>query len=134
MTRGYSFGYLMIKLRGGMFGGDCRWDKRLSVAVPEGSEEVFYMVSFLSNKLPEKASLAKMMKQDESILRISEKLGGKQYLPRHKCVKEWRRHFGSKWASFVHNKETFDPRAILAPGQNLFSTKRPAQYIRMSRD
>lgn len=109
-----------------------KWDRRMSVAVPEGSEEVFYMVAFLSNKLPEGAALSKMMGDNESVLRIAKSLGCKQYLPKHQDVAQWRRHFGSKWESFVLNKQTFDPQAILAPGQNLFSSGNHIEkYIRM---
>jgi cytokinin dehydrogenase len=109
-----------------------KWDSRLSVAVPEGSDEVFYMVSFLSNKLPEAASLSKMLEEDKSILRVTEKLGGKQYLPRHQDMNQWKRHFGSKWEKFVQNKQMFDPRTILAPGQNLFSRSNVGEnHIRM---
>jgi cytokinin dehydrogenase len=96
----------------------------MSVAVPEGSEEVFYMVAFLSNKLPEGAVLSKMMGDNESILRIAKSLGCKQYLPKHQDV--------AQWESFVLNKQTFDPQAILAPGQNLFSSGNHVEkYIRM---
>ncbi|KAG0599156.1 hypothetical protein M758_12G131900 [Ceratodon purpureus] len=109
-----------------------KWDRRMSVAVPEGSDEVFYMVSFLSNKAPEGAALTKMLADNGSILRIAQQLGCKQYLPKHSDITQWRRHFGSKWESFVQNKQTFDPEAILAPGQNLFrSGSHINKYIRM---
>ncbi|KAG0554904.1 hypothetical protein KC19_12G129000 [Ceratodon purpureus] len=109
-----------------------KWDRRMSVAVPEGSDEVFYMVAFFSNKLSESAALSKMLADNESILRIAQQLGCKQYLPKHSDITQWRRHFGSKWESFVQNKQTFDPEAILAPGQNLFrSGSHINKYIRM---
>jgi len=114
-----------------------KWDARLSVAIPEGSEETFYTVSFLSNKWPENAALrSKMMQDNESILKITEQLGGKQYLPKHQHIRQCRRHFGSKWAAFVESKQSFDPRAILAPGQNLFKAGQNHfnQRIRMSRN
>ena len=105
----------------------------MSVAIPEGSDEIFYMVAFLSNKLPaEGAALSKMMADNDSILRTAERLGCKQYLPKYEDMAQWKRHFGSKWAAFVENKAIFDPRAILAPGQNLFqSATHINTYIRM---
>lgn len=104
-----------------------RWDKRLSVAVPEGPEEIFYIVAFLRNKLPELAggpTLSTMLEDNDNILRICEPLQCKQYLPRHQDRIQWKRHFGSKWDLFVQNKQIFDPRAILSPGQNIFSRRR----------
>lgn len=90
------------------------------------------MVAFLSNKLPEGAALTKMMADNQSILRIAKQLGCKQFLPKRQNITQWRRHFGSKWHSFVQNKQTFDPKAILAPGQNLFSAGNHIDtYIRM---
>ncbi len=103
----------------------------MSVAVPEGSDEVFYMVAFLSNRLPEGAALAKLMADNERILRTALQLGSKQYLPKHQDIGQWRRHFGSKWEAFVQNKQTFDPRGILAPGQNLNCKGHIDAYIRM---
>jgi len=132
-TRSKELEFIFIKLR---FCVNGRWDARLSVAIPEGSEEIFYMVAFLSNKLPENAEArSKMMQDNESILEIVEQLRGKHYLPKHQHIRQWRRHFGSKWEAFVESKQAFDPRAILAPGQNLF--KAGAQfnkYIRLSRN
>jgi cytokinin dehydrogenase len=109
-----------------------KWDSRTSVAVPEGSDEVFYMVAFLSSTLPDRAALSTMKAVNESILRIAKRMGCKQYLVKHSDVTDWRRHFGSKWGSFVQNKQTFDPKAILAAGQNIFTSgSHINQYLRM---
>ncbi|KAG0581883.1 hypothetical protein M758_3G016900 [Ceratodon purpureus] len=104
-----------------------KWDKRLSVAVPEGPDEIFYIVAFLRNKLPELdggPTLSTMLEDNDNILRVCEPLRCKQYLPRHQDRIQWKRHFGSKWDLFVQNKQMFDPRAILSPGQNIFSRRR----------
>ena len=100
-----------------------RWDHRLSVAVPD--EEIFYIVAFLRNKLPSRGpSLAALMEDNAHIMRICEPLRCKQYLPRYEDRLQWKRHFGSKWDTFVHNKQLFDPLALLAPGQNIFPRRR----------
>lgn len=100
----------------------------MSVAVPEGPEEIFYVAAFLRNKLPNDAaggpSLATMLEDNDNILRICEPLRCKQYLPRHQAPSQWKRHFGPKWDSFVQNKQMFDPHAILSPGQNIFPRRR----------
>ena len=105
----------------------CRWDQRLSVAVPEGPEEIFYIVAFLRNKLPDSSggpSLTEMLEYNESVLRICEPLQCKQYLPHYEDRNQWKPHFGSKWDSFVQNKQVFDPCAILSPGLNIFTRGR----------
>lgn len=102
----------------------CRWDNRLSVAVPEGPEEIFYIVAFLRNKLPDTAggpTLSDMLEDNENILRICKSLQCKQYLPHYQDHNDWEHHFGSKWDSFVQNKQSFDPFAILSPGLNIFT-------------
>jgi len=104
-----------------------RWDKRLSVVIPEGPEEIFYLVAFLRNKLPDIAggpTLSTMLEDNDNILRVCETLRCKQYLPRYPDRVQWKRHFGSKWDLFVQNKQVFDPRAILSPGQNIFARRR----------
>lgn len=103
-----------------------RWDRRLSAAVPEGPEEVFYIVAFLRNKLPDTLGgppLSVMLEENENILRICEPLHCKQYMPHNLDRQQWRHHFGSKWDLFVHNKQLFDPCGILSPGQNIFSRR-----------
>ena len=93
------------------------------MAVPEGPEEIFYIVAFLRNKLPDVdggPTLAAMLEDNDNILRVCERLRCKQYLPRHQDRMQWKLHFGSKWDMFVQNKQMFDPRAILSPGQNIF--------------
>lgn len=93
------------------------------------------MVAFCCNELLESEALSKMIQDNEDILRISEQLGCKQYLPKHQHISQWRHHFGSKWAMFVQNELVFDPRAILAPSHNLFKAGAHFnQYLRFSRN
>ncbi|HEY4596332.1 MAG TPA: hypothetical protein VIJ02_08025, partial [Thermoanaerobaculia bacterium] len=34
---------------------------------------------------------------------------------------DWRRHFGPRWPQFFAAKQAFDPDALLAPGQGIFT-------------
>lgn len=101
-----------------------KWDCRMSTAVPD--EEIFYLVGLLRFLPPNPGgpnSTERMLAQNEEILGLCETAGieMKQYLPHYKTNGEWKRHFGWKWDQFVERKRMFDPRAILAPGQNIFS-------------
>jgi cytokinin dehydrogenase len=40
-------------------------------------------------------------------------IGMKQYLAPYTTQQQWKAHFGARW-------ETYDPLAILAPGQRIF--------------
>ena len=97
------------------------------MAVPEGPEEIFYIVAFLRNKLPDTVggpTLTDMLEYNERVLRICGSLHCKQYLPHYEDRNKWKHHFGSKWESFVQNKQLFDPCAILSPGLNIFTRDR----------
>ncbi|XP_057468161.1 cytokinin dehydrogenase 1-like [Actinidia eriantha] len=100
-----------------------KWNNRTSMVTPD--EDVFYQVAFLSSAMPSSTGtdgLAYILAQNERILEFCEaaNLGVKQYLP-HYCTQEaWRTHFGTQWDVFVRRKSTYDPLAILAPGQQIF--------------
>eukprot|EP00253_Pinus_taeda_P011053 PITA_11053 len=101
-----------------------KWDSRMSTAVPD--EEIFYLVGLLRFIQPNPGGLNTiegMIAENEQILGICEREGieMKQYLPHYGTKQEWKRHFGRKWDQIVERKRKFDPRAILAPGQRIFS-------------
>ena len=96
----------------------------MSTAVPD--EEMFYLVGLLRFLQPNPGgpnTIESMLAENEQILGICEREGieMKQYLPHYKTKGEWRRHFGTKWDQILEMKRRFDPRAILAPGQRIFS-------------
>ncbi|XP_022744792.1 cytokinin dehydrogenase 6-like [Durio zibethinus] len=100
-----------------------KWDNRTSVAIPE--EDVFYLVAFLSSAVPSSTGsdgLDHILIQNNRILEFCEiaRLQVKQYLPHYSTQGEWQSHFGPKWEVFVQRKSTYDPLAILAPGQRIF--------------
>lgn len=100
-----------------------RWRNGTSMVTPE--EEVFYLVGFLSSARPYstgKDGLEHILSQNNRILKFCEKneLGMKQYLPHYNTQDEWKAHFGKQWEVFKQRKSTYDPLAILAPGQRIF--------------
>ncbi|GLJ55818.1 hypothetical protein SUGI_1198360 [Cryptomeria japonica] len=99
-----------------------KWDSRMSTVVPD--EDVFYLVGLLRSSRHGGPSVERLLEENDHILRICETSGMdiKQYLPHYKMDGEWRKHFGTTgWDRFKRRKERYDPLAILAPGQRIFS-------------
>ncbi|KAL1552306.1 Cytokinin dehydrogenase 7 [Salvia divinorum] len=100
-----------------------KWDSRKSVALPEG--EIFYLVALLRFCSPYQNGLSvhQMVVQNQEILQRCTDSGidYKLYLPHYSTVEGWKRHFGNQWTRFQERKKRFDPMAILAPGQKIFS-------------
>ncbi|KAF2308149.1 hypothetical protein GH714_035851 [Hevea brasiliensis] len=69
-----------------------------------------------------KDGLQHILTQNQRILDFCCKpnIGAKQYLPHYDTQEEWQAHFGPQWEVFVQRKSTYDPFAILAPGQRIF--------------
>ncbi|VAH06794.1 unnamed protein product [Triticum turgidum subsp. durum] len=102
----------------------CRWDNRTSVVLPD--EEVFYLVGFLPSAIGPH-SIKRTLNLNNQIIEFSNKasIGVKQYLPHYSTEPEWKAHYGARWDAFQQRKNTYDPLAILAPGQRIFQ-KTPA--------
>ncbi|KAK8520349.1 hypothetical protein V6N13_031195 [Hibiscus sabdariffa] len=96
-----------------------KWDDRTSVVLPEG--EIFYIVALL-RCVPKGPSVEKLVAQNHEIVQWCNKEGldFKLYLPHYQSKEDWKRHFGNQWSRFVERKFSFDPMAILAPGQKIF--------------
>ncbi|XP_073132266.1 cytokinin dehydrogenase 1-like [Henckelia pumila] len=100
-----------------------RWKNITSLITP--AEDVFYVVSFLFSATPSskgKDGLEHILAQNNRILQFCERrrLGIKHYLPHYSTQEDWKTHFGTHWEVFCRRKRTYDPLAILAPGQNIF--------------
>ncbi|KAG8375757.1 hypothetical protein BUALT_Bualt10G0133500 [Buddleja alternifolia] len=99
-----------------------KWDNRTSVVLPEG--EIFYLVALLRSCFPYPKGLAaeEMVVQNQEIVQICTKFGFdfKLYFPHYNSREEWKQHFGNQWIRFQERKSSFDPMAILAPGQKIF--------------
>ncbi|XP_019252935.1 PREDICTED: cytokinin dehydrogenase 1-like [Nicotiana attenuata] len=100
-----------------------KWRKGTSMVTPD--EDVFYLIAFLSSAIPSSTGndgLRHILAQNKRILNFCEetKIGMKQYLPNYKTQEEWKDHFGPQWIPFARRKSTYDPLAILAPGQRIF--------------
>lgn len=100
-----------------------RWDSRTSVVIPEG--EIFYLVALLrfTPPYPSGPPVTDLVEENRKIVKHCTKKGYdfKLYLPHYKTQEGWKQHFGSQWPRFVERKAMFDPMAILAPGQKIFS-------------
>lgn len=95
-------------------------------------EEIFYLVALLrfipaASKGP---PVNELITQNQEIVQCCIKLGFdfKLYLPHYRSDGEWKSHFGKHWPRFVERKARFDPMAILAPGQRIFSRAHPLLY------
>ncbi|GKA21512.1 cytokinin dehydrogenase 1-like protein [Tanacetum coccineum] len=100
-----------------------RWKTKTSMVTPK--EDVFYLVAFLSSAMPSSNGtdgLKYILGQNKRILEVCEtaNLETKQYLPHYTTQEDWKKHFGSQWEDFERRKFTYDPLAILTPGQRIF--------------
>ncbi|KAK6912875.1 Cytokinin dehydrogenase 1, FAD/cytokinin binding domain [Dillenia turbinata] len=100
-----------------------RWDDRTSVVLPEG--EIFYLVALLrsSPPYPQGPPVEELVAQNLQIIQCCTQNGFdfKLYLPHYKTQEGWKLHFGNQWSRFKKRKSCFDPMALLAPGQRIFS-------------
>lgn len=95
--------------------------------LPEG-DDIFYLVALLrfSPAYPKGPPVEDLVAQNREIIRCCHKngLNFKLYLPHYNSEVEWEQHFGNnQWTRFVERKSCFDPMAILAPGQKIFTRK-----------
>ncbi|EEF46135.1 cytokinin dehydrogenase 7 [Ricinus communis] len=100
-----------------------RWDHRTSVMIPaEG--EIFYIVALLrfTSPYPKGPAVEKLVSQNQEIIQlcVNDEFDFKLYLPHYQTQEGWKRHFGNQWSRFVDRKASFDPLAILSPGQKIF--------------
>lgn len=108
-----------------------KWDHRSSAVTPD--EDVFYLVALLRSALDngeETHSLEYLTNQNRQILRFCDEAGitVKQYLPHYTTHQEWVDHFRNKWDRFYRLKMEFDPRHILASGQQIFTPTNMASW------
>lgn len=110
-----------------------RWDQRSSVVLPE-TGDIFYIVALLRfTPYPEGPPVEKLVAQNHEILQLCNRnrFDYKLYLPYYQTQDEWKRHFGRQWSKFVERKRMFDPMAILAPGQKIFSRNSESSNSKM---
>jgi len=98
----------------------CRWDERMSAVIPD--EEIFYSIGLLRSATIN--NWKSLEDQNEEIVRFCDHagIGFKQYLPHYRCLADWKKHFGAKWDMFVTMKRKYNPKAILSPGQRIFTS------------
>ncbi|KAK1313932.1 Cytokinin dehydrogenase 7 [Acorus calamus] len=99
------------------------WDSRASVVLPEG--EIFYLVALLrfNRPFPDGPPVEDLIAQNKEIIDCCETNGYdfKMYFPSYDSEEKWKRHFGDQWSRFVERKARYDPTAVLAPGQGIFT-------------
>ncbi|KAF9592582.1 hypothetical protein IFM89_016033 [Coptis chinensis] len=105
-----------------------KWDNRTSAVIPE--EEIFYLVAFLSSAMPTSTGtdgIGHILDKNQEILQFckTNHIGMKQYLAHYTTREDWQAHFGPRWETFMKRKATYDPLAILAPGQRIFQKAIP---------
>ncbi|KAF5182649.1 Cytokinin dehydrogenase [Thalictrum thalictroides] len=105
-----------------------KWDNRTSAVIPE--DDIVYLVAFLSSAMPSSTGtdgIEHILTKNKNILEFCDvrKMGVKQYLAHYTTHDEWKAHFGPRWETFVKRKSTYDPLAILAPGQRIFQKALP---------
>lgn len=100
-----------------------KWDSRHSVVVPDSN--IFYIIALLRfiPRPPKGPPTEVLVEQNHEIIQLCYNRGFdfKLYLPHYQSQENWMRHYGDKWTRFVERKANFDPLAILAPGQKIFS-------------
>lgn len=93
------------------------------MVLPEG--EIFYLVALLRFTSPQanNPSIDNLVAQNQEIIQLCTKncFDFKLYFPHYNSQEDWKNHFGNEWTRFVKRKTYFDPMAILAPGQKIFS-------------
>ncbi|XP_047154902.1 cytokinin dehydrogenase 7 [Vigna umbellata] len=108
-----------------------KWDNRQSVVVPDS--DIFYIVALLrfSPPPPKGPPPELLVAQNNEIIQFctSRGLDFKLYFPHYHSREDWMKHFGKQWTRFVERKANFDPMAILAPGQRIFSRTSQPRHI-----
>ncbi|KAI3754859.1 hypothetical protein L1987_54651 [Smallanthus sonchifolius] len=104
-----------------------KWDEGTSVVLPDG--DIFYIVALLrfTNPYQKSPSVRDLVAQNHEILQVCARNGldFKLYLPHYNTEEGWKQHFGDRWSRFVEMKSRYDPMAILAPGQKIFTRHQP---------
>ncbi|CAL9067132.1 unnamed protein product [Musa banksii] len=97
-----------------------KWDEKMSVTIPD--EDIFYAIGILRSATMD--DWKHLDDQNDEILRFCNQAGieFKQYLPHYTTRADWKKHFGLKWDTFVQLKRRYDPKALLSPGQQIFTT------------
>ncbi|KAJ3686520.1 hypothetical protein LUZ61_015684 [Rhynchospora tenuis] len=96
-----------------------KWDDKMSAVTP--NEEVFYVVSLLWSAVANDTKT--LVDLNNQVFNICENynLGCKKYLPHFTNQEDWKKQFGNKWTTFVSRKKKYDPKALLSPGQKIFT-------------
>ncbi|XP_038985194.1 cytokinin dehydrogenase 6-like [Phoenix dactylifera] len=97
-----------------------KWDERMSSVIPD--EEIFYSIGLLWSAIMDDWEYLENLNME--IIQFCDQKGikYKQYLPHYLSQEDWMKHFGPRWDKFVEMKRKYDPKALLSPGQKIFTT------------
>ncbi|CAL9125873.1 unnamed protein product [Musa acuminata var. zebrina] len=97
-----------------------KWHDEMSAVTPD--EEVFYSIGLLRSAITD--DWQDLDNQNDDILGFCHREGiqFKQYMPHYASQRDWKNHFGRKWDTFVEMKRRYDPKALLSPGQRIFTS------------
>lgn len=98
--------------------------KAPNLRTPEG--ETFFLFGLLRTAVPPTPERsAALVAANRRLYEQARAVGGFFYpvdsVPMSR--KDWRRHFGDRWPEFAIDKQAFDPDALLAPGQGIFTAR-----------
>ncbi|GAA0175718.1 oxidase [Lithospermum erythrorhizon] len=104
-----------------------KFDNRTSFVPPD--DDVFYMIALLFHANASSIGIDGLEFLNDRNKRVldfieANQVGAKEYLPQYSTQEDWKAHFGPRWDAFVQKKITYDPLAILSPGQRIFQKGR----------
>ncbi len=89
------------------------------------SSELIWQFDILRTALPTSATAQQMVDDNRRLFEQARRIGGLEYpvgtTPLSR--RDWQRHFGDAWPSFVRAKHRYDPAGILTPGQGVFAPR-----------
>ncbi|MDV2979897.1 FAD-binding protein [Pseudarthrobacter oxydans] len=91
--------------------------------LPHSSDGTVFFFDLLNFYSPETTGFEAMLQRNRRLYDRLVAMGGKRYIigaVPNMTVTDWKRHFGKQYDVLQRNKAAFDPRYLLAPGQNFF--------------
>lgn len=91
--------------------------------LPQSTDGTVFFFDLLNFYGPEDTGFDAMLERNRRLYDRLVAMGGKRYIigaVPNMTVTDWKGHFGPKYSLLQRNKAAFDPRYLLAPGQNFF--------------
>lgn len=91
--------------------------------LPQSTDGTVFFFDLLNFYGPEATGFDAMLERNRRLYDRLVAMGGKRYIigaVPNMTVNDWKRHFGAAYRRLERTKAAFDPRYLLAPGQNFF--------------